>query len=33
MASTKGPQIIDLSKLNLEQLTGLKNQLDQVCFY
>lgn len=30
MASNKKPQIIDLSKLNLEQLTGLKNQLDQV---
>ncbi|KAF2364182.1 Prefoldin alpha subunit archaea-type [Trinorchestia longiramus] len=29
MAGNKGPQIIDLSKLNLEQLTGLKNQQDQ----
>ncbi|KAK4324304.1 hypothetical protein Pmani_005051 [Petrolisthes manimaculis] len=24
-----GPQVIDISKLNLEQLTSLKNQLDQ----
>ena len=32
MAANKKPQIIDLSKLNLEQLTGLKNQLDQVSF-
>ncbi|XP_018019018.1 prefoldin subunit 5 [Hyalella azteca] len=29
MAANKGPQIIDLSKLNLEQLTALKNQQDQ----
>ncbi|ROT76000.1 prefoldin subunit [Penaeus vannamei] len=31
MASSKGsgPQVIDISKLNLEQLTNLKNQLDQ----
>ncbi|KAG7173037.1 prefoldin subunit 5-like [Homarus americanus] len=31
MASSKGsgPQVIDISKLNLEQLTALKNQLDQ----
>ncbi|KAK4291244.1 hypothetical protein Pmani_035917 [Petrolisthes manimaculis] len=31
MAATKssGPQVIDISKLNLEQLTSLKNQLDQ----
>lgn len=31
MASGKGvgPQVIDISKLNLEQLTSLKNQLDQ----
>ncbi|KAK7084168.1 Prefoldin subunit 5 [Halocaridina rubra] len=32
MASVKsgtGPQVIDISKLNLEQLTSLKNQLDQ----
>ncbi|XP_045624147.1 prefoldin subunit 5 [Procambarus clarkii] len=30
MASSKGgPQVIDISKLNLEQLTTLKNQLDQ----
>ena len=28
----KKPQIIDLSTLNLEQLTSLKNQLDQVRF-
>ena len=32
MAANKGagPQVIDISKLNLEQLTTLKNQLDQV---
>ena len=32
MAAIKGsgPQVIDISKLNLEQLTTLKNQLDQV---
>lgn len=32
MAASKGsgPQVIDISKLNLEQLTSLKNQLDQV---
>merc|ERR1712183_56644 len=29
MATPKGPQVIDISKLNLEQLTSLKNQLDQ----
>ncbi|XP_064086747.1 prefoldin subunit 5-like [Macrobrachium nipponense] len=31
MASVKGagPQVIDISNLNLEQLTSLKNQLDQ----
>merc|ERR1719187_2578471 len=29
MATSKGPQVIDISKLNLEQLTQLKNQLDQ----
>ncbi|XP_045124925.1 prefoldin subunit 5-like [Portunus trituberculatus] len=31
MAANKGagPQVIDISKLNLEQLTTLKNQLDQ----
>merc|ERR1712142_154651 len=29
MATPKGPQVIDISKLNLEQLTQLKNQLDQ----
>ncbi|XP_071525619.1 prefoldin subunit 5 [Panulirus ornatus] len=29
MASSKGPQVIDINKLNLEQLTTLKNQLDQ----
>merc|ERR1712212_159797 len=27
--ASKGPQVIDISKLNLEQLTQLKNQLDQ----
>ena len=29
-SESKQPQIIDLSKLGLEQLTALKNQLDQV---
>ena len=30
MSGTSTPQVIDLSKLSLEQLTNLKNQLDSV---
>ena len=30
MSDNKGVQVIDLNKLGLEQLTALKNQLDQV---
>ncbi|KAL7646426.1 UNVERIFIED_CONTAM: hypothetical protein RMT77_003339 [Armadillidium vulgare] len=33
MAETKNLQVIDLSKLGLEQLTSLKNQLDQELQY